>query len=67
MTVIESMITILRSISGWFVDAFEEISGLFYNTETGLTFVGTLAVIGLGIGLILLVINTIRRWIGNRG
>lgn len=67
MNVIESMLAILTAIAGWFVETFNDISGLFYNSETGLTFVGTLAVVGLGIGLILLVINTIRRWIGNRG
>ena len=63
------MITqVLQTITAWvtgfttmFVDIFEGLVKIFYTAENGITLVGTLALAGLGIGLVYFAYKVIRR------
>lgn len=61
---------VLQTITGWvtgfttmFVDIFEGLVKIFYTAEGGMTLVGTLALAGLGIGLVYFAYKVIRRLI----
>lgn len=60
MTVISSIMAVFTAILEWFSSAFESVTSLFYNTETGLTFIGVVSVLTLGIAVFTLVIGWIR-------
>ncbi len=47
------------------VEGLTSLSGAFYNSESGLTLVGTVVFIGLGLFLVMFVINFIVRLIKN--
>lgn len=66
MTVISSVMAVFTAILEWFGTAFQTASGLFYNSETGLTFVGVVTVLTLGIGIVTLVFGWIRSLIKGR-
>lgn len=55
------------SLTEYLVDLFPNITALFYVADTGLTFVGILAVIMAGISIALLVFNLIRSFLPMRG
>lgn len=65
-SVIESVLTVLTAIAGWFVDAITDMLAIFYTTEGGLTVLGVLATVGVGIGIILLVCGLIQRFFSLR-
>ena len=63
------MITgIIGTVTSWvtafttmFVSIFEALVAIFYNAETGITLVGTLALGGLGISLVYFAYKVIRK------
>ena len=65
------MITqIMQTVTAWvtgfttmFVDIFESLVKIFYTAEGGVTLVGTLALAGLGIGLVYFAYRVIRKLI----
>lgn len=67
MTVLESVLDVFESISTWMVTAFQSITPMFYATETGLTFLGVLAVAGLAISVILMIIGIVQGFLHFRG
>lgn len=60
MDILTAIMGVFTAILGWFGDAFETITALFYNADTGLTFVGVTAFITLGVALFTLVAGWIR-------
>lgn len=60
MTVISSIMDVFSAILEWFADAFEAVTAMFYSAETGLTFIGVVSVLTLGIAVFTLVIGWIR-------
>ena len=59
---------ILETVTAWvtgfttmFVDIFESLVKIFYTAEGGITLVGTLALAGLGIGLVYFAYRVIRK------
>ncbi len=65
--VISSIFAVFTAIIEWFVTAMSSVSAIFYNSESGLTFVGTVSVIGFSIAVVLLVIAMIRSLLKGRG
>lgn len=59
-TVVESILAVFTALVGWFVETIGSVGAIFYVAETGLTFVGTITVIGVAIAVTLLVIAMIR-------
>lgn len=60
MEILTAIMAVFTAILDWFGDAFSTITALFYNAETGLTFVGITAFITLGVALFTLVAGWIR-------
>ncbi len=54
------------AVSTWFISTMGTVPEIFYVKETGLTFVGTLAVFGGGLAVIIGLIYMIRGWVKAR-
>lgn len=66
MSVITSITEAWTAVATWFIDTMELVPALFYNSETGLTFIGTLAIFGGGLAVIIGLIGVIRSWVKSR-
>jgi hypothetical protein len=66
VNIVTSITSVWSAVATWFIDTMNTVPALFYNEETGLTFIGTLAIFSGGIGIILGIIHAIRRWLKNR-
>ena len=69
---VQTITTVWTAIVQFIVGLFGDISALFYTPASGsesgsLTFIGTLAVIMAGVGLLLLVFNLIRSFLTAKG
>lgn len=64
---ISAITTIWQDILDWLVEAIGSVQGVFYTTAADggftLTFLGTLAVISVGIGIVFLVIGVIQNFL----
>lgn len=67
MTILESVLDVFDAISTWIVGAVTNVMPMFYVAETGLTFLGVLAVAGLAISVIFLIIGVIQNFLHFRG
>ena len=63
MDVISQIFNVFDAISTWLTGAVQDIIPMFYVPESGLTFLGSLAVVGLGIGVVFLLIGIIQRFL----
>lgn len=63
-TVLDRVLEVFNSISTWFAGAINDLIPMFYEPETGLTFLGVLSVASLGIAVVLLLIRTIGSFLG---
>lgn len=63
MTIINSILELFTDISEWLVTTIPSLMEMFYVAETGLTFLGALAVAGLAISVIFLLIGVIQNFL----
>lgn len=63
---LEAIVNVWESMMSAITDMIASAQTLFY-TESGLTFLGTLAVIGVAIGVVFLVIGVIQNFLHLRG
>ena len=61
--VVSAILAVWTAIANWYIDTFELVPKIFYNSETGLTFVGVLAVVGAGLAIIIGLVMTIRSFL----
>lgn len=59
-SIVSSIFAVFTEIFNWFTTTLTTVGNIFYTTDKGLTFIGTLSVIGLGIGVVLLVFNMLK-------
>lgn len=59
-SVTSSILSVFSALVTWFVETLGDVTALFYVAETGLTFIGTITVIGVAIAVTLMVIAMIR-------
>lgn len=67
MNVLEAILAVFTAIGNWIGTAVTALIPMFYVAETGLTFLGVLAVAGLGFSVIFLVIGVIQKFLHFRG
>lgn len=67
MGIIEQITGVFDAIGTWLTGAVQDLIPMFYVAESGLTFLGTLAVIGLGISVVFLLIGLIQKFLHFRG
>lgn len=63
MNIVENVFAVFTNISEWIVSTVNAMVPVFYNTETGITFLGTMALCGLGVGIILLIFNIVKSFV----
>lgn len=66
MTIVQAITAVFDAISTWLVGAVGDIGAIFYVAETGLTFLGTLATIGLAIGIVFLLVGLVQNFLRMR-
>lgn len=66
MDVVTSITEVYTGVATWFIQTFNLVPSIFYSDESGLTFVGVIALIGSGIGIITGLIMLIRSWVKHR-
>lgn len=65
--VISSITGVFTAIAEWIGTAVQSLIPMFYVAESGLTFLGTLAVCGLAFSVVFLLIGIIQRFLHFRG
>lgn len=65
-TVLTAVLAVFTSIGEWFAEMLPTIMSMFY-AEGALTFLGVLAVAGLGVSIIFLLIGVISNFLHFRG
>lgn len=61
--IVTNILAVLSEVAEWFVGAVESATAMFWDSEQGLTVIGALGVIGLGIAVILLVLRLIGNYL----
>lgn len=67
MGILHNVLEVFTEIGSWIADAIQSLLPIFYNTETGLTLIGVLAVAGLAFSVIFLVMRIIENFLHFRG
>lgn len=62
-SVLQAILAVFMDIAEWIGGAVTALIPMFYVAETGLTFLGVLAVAGLAFSVIFLVIGIIQRFL----
>lgn len=58
-----AILDVFAAVGEWIVTATTELLSLFYTSESGLTFIGVLAVAGLAFSVAFMLINLIKSWL----
>jgi uncharacterized membrane protein len=58
--VLSAILEVFTSVATWLTSSVQSVIPMFYEAETGLTFLGVLAVAGLAISVSLLLLNLIK-------
>lgn len=66
-TIVSSVTSVFSELASWIAKTLPSISEIFYNSESGLTFLGTLAVCGLAISVFFLLMGLIQNFLHFRG
>lgn len=67
MSVIVSIFAVFTQFIEWLVEAIPSITGIFYVAETGLTFIGVLAVASLAMSVAFLLFGLVQRFVKFKG
>ena len=63
MSIVTSIFDVFSSISDWIVSAVADVTPMFWDAQSGLTFMGTLALLGLGVGIVFLIIGIVQKFL----
>lgn len=67
MTVLTAILEVFEAVGTWIVSAVNNVMPMFYVAETGLTFLGVLAVAGLSFSVVFLIIGLVQNFLHFRG
>lgn len=67
MAIVTAVTGVFTEIGAWIISQINALTPIFYNAETGLTFLGVLAVCGLAFSVVFLLIGIIQRFLHFRG
>lgn len=67
MTILNAILAVFLSVGEWISTAVTSLTPMFWVAETGLTFLGTLAVAGLAFSVAFLIIGLIQNFLHFRG
>ena len=60
--VLSSILEVFGAVGEWIVTAIQTLIPMFYTAESGLTFIGVLAVAGLAFSVVFLLLGIIQRF-----
>ena len=63
MGILQSITGVWNEMLEFFSGAFDKLTPIFYNSETGLTLIGVLSICGMTVGVCLLFLNMIKGWL----
>lgn len=66
-SVLDAVLAVFTSVGNWISTAVTNLLPMFYSSETGLTFMGVLAVAGLAFSVVFLVLGIIQNFLHFRG
>ncbi len=66
-SIITAVTDVFTQLGDWIVKTLPSITNVFYDSATGLTFLGTLAVCGLAISVFFLLMGLIQNFLHFRG
>ena len=67
MTILETILDVFSGVGNWISTAVTDLLPMFYVADTGLTFLGVLAVAGLAFSVVFLVMGIIQNFLHFRG
>lgn len=67
MTVISAITSTISEMFTWMSTALTDLIPIFYNSESGLTFFGVLAIVALAISIFFLIMGLIQNFLHLRG
>lgn len=67
MEILTAILAVFTAIGDWISGAILDLIPMFYVAETGLTFLGVLAVAGLAFSVVFLMVGIIQRFLHFRG
>lgn len=62
-TVVSAIVAVWSAIVSWFTTTLADVQVVFYAPETGLTFLGVCASMGVGIALVCLLVGIIQNFL----
>lgn len=65
--VLDAILDVFDAVSTWIQSAVTSVMPMFYASDTGLTFLGVLAVAGLAFSVVFLIIGIIQNFLHFRG
>lgn len=66
-SIISQITGVFSSLAEWITSQLPKVTAVFYNAESGLTFLGTLAVCGLAVSVFFLLMGLIQNFLHFRG
>lgn len=67
VSIVSQITGVFSSITDWIATSLPDFVAIFYDSTKGLTFIGTLAVVGLGISVFFLLMGLIQNFLHLRG
>lgn len=66
-TILDVIFEVFTAVGEWIVGAVQALIPMFYSAESGLTFMGVLAVAGLAFSVVFLILGIIQNFLHFRG
>ena len=66
-TVLSAILEVFMAVGEWITSAVTALIPMFYASDTGLTFLGVLAIAGLAFSVVFLIIGLIQNFLHFRG
>lgn len=63
MNILEAILGVWLSVMEWFVGGLTTLIPIFYVADTGLTFIGVLAIAGTAVSATFLFLGLIQKWL----
>ena len=67
MSIVSAMTEVFTEVFTWLQSAISTVLNVFYNTESGLTVLGVLAIVALAISIFFLLVGLIQNFLHLRG
>lgn len=65
--IVSTVFNVFTSVGTWFIDSLADFVAMFYNAETGLTFIGVMALVGIGLAVARMLFAIITSFVQLRG